>query len=180
MILSDRLTYRAAELYPKTGFRVRPSAVWRWSEAVERELAPRVTGNFESGSYTGWTATGGFGAAPSLRTDLPELKGIQGERAASSRNGAGPGVLESAPFVLVAPRVTMLVAGTLGAYVRALRGAEEIGRVQPADTHVMTARSLELDAHVGERITLEVVDEEATEEGRARVGIVVDDLRAVW
>ena len=135
MILSDRLTYRAAELYPKTGFRVRPSAVWRWSEAVERELAPRVTGNFESGSYTGWTATGGFGAAPSLRTDLPELKGIQGERAASSRNGAGPGVLESAPFVLVAPRVTMLVAGTLGAYVRALRGAEEIGRVQPADTH---------------------------------------------
>jgi hypothetical protein len=152
--------------------------VWRLQSTVERSLAPGITANFEAGTYHGWTETGGaFRTGPTAKAGLGGLAGLQGAHAASSRGAAGTGVLESDPFVLHAPRITMLVAGTLGTYVRALRGDDEIARVQPTDYHVLTPRSLELGGYVGQRMRLQVVDEDAKNQGEKHVGIVVDDFR---
>jgi hypothetical protein len=178
MVLSDNLPYARRELYPRTGFQLRPQAVWRLQSTVERSLAPGITANFEAGTYHGWTETGGaFRTGPTAKAGLGGLAGLQGAHAASSRGAAGTGVLESDPFVLHAPRITMLVAGTLGTYVRALRGDDEIARVQPTDYHVLTPRSLELGGYVGQRMRLQVVDEDAKNQGEKHVGIVVDDFR---
>jgi hypothetical protein len=181
MYASDRFPYVGAELYPKTGFAARPSTVWRMEDRVERSLADGVSGNFEGGQYRGWSPDGGaFGARPSSRWQMGNPPGVQGSFAASSRNATGSGTLVSLPFVLEAPRVTLLVAGGLGSYVRALRGDEEIARVQPKQTQALTPRSLLLDRWVGQTIRLELVDEDSTNQGRSHVGIVVDDVRMAW
>jgi hypothetical protein len=88
-------------------------------------------------------------------------------------------VLESAPFVLERPRISMLVAGALGSYVRALQGDREIARVQPTHAHELVPMSLNLGGYVGQIVRLQIVDEDATTEGARHVGIVVDDLRIV-
>src|SRR5260221_20650 len=137
----------------------RPLTVWRAQDPIERALAPGVSGNFEGGTYEGWTARGAaFGTRPASRTELGKLDGMQGNCAASSRSSGGDGALESAPFVLDAPRVTLLVAGGPGSYVRALQGDDEIARVQPVATEALAPKSLELDARVGQTIRLEIVD----------------------
>ena len=115
MYVSDRFLYAGQELYPKTGFMVRPLTVWRLQDPVERELVPGVSGNFEAGMCRGWTAEGmAFGPRPARRNQLSEIGGMQGSFAASSRFARGAGRLVSEPFVLSAPRVTLLVAGAFG------------------------------------------------------------------
>jgi hypothetical protein len=182
MYVSDRFPYARDELYPKTGFRVRPLTLWRVQDFAERALAPGVTGSFEGGTYEGWTATGSaFGERPSSREQLRGLTGLQGDRAASSRGSAGGGTLESAPFVASAPRITLLVAGSLGTYVRAMQDDEEVARVQPNDTKAMAPRSLDLERCVGRSIHLQIVDDVQTAAaGDEHAGIVVDDLRVGW
>ncbi len=181
MYLSDRFLYEGEELYPKTGFAVRPLWVWRVQDRVERALAIGVSGNFEGGAYLGWTPEGlAFGDRPASSTALGRIGGMQGAFAASSRSSAAVGKLVSAPFVLDAPRVTLLVAGGLGSYVRATCGDEEIGRVQPLDPQAFAPKSLELGPWVGRTIRVEIVDEDATRVDRAHLGIVVDDLRMSW
>lgn len=180
--LSDRYSYRGNELDSKTGFVVRPSEVWRIQDRAEREMVPGVTGSFEAGAFAGWTAEGSaFGGRPARRQELGGLAGMQGDRAASSQSSAGGGTLTTLPFVLDAPRVTLLVAGDLGAYVRALVGEDEAARVQPADTKTMQPRSLELDGAVGKTIRIQVVDEsQPAAAGDPHPGIVVDDFHVTW
>jgi hypothetical protein len=182
MYVSDRFPYERDELYPKTGFRVRPLTLWRMQDFAERPLAPGVTGNFEGGAYEGWKATGSaFGERPAPREQLGGLAGLQGSRAASSRDSAGGGSLESVPFVVDAPRITLLVAGSLGTYVRAMDGEDEVARVQPTDSRAMAPRSLDVERCLGHSIRLEIVDSEQTAAaGDAHAGIVVDDLRIAW
>jgi hypothetical protein len=181
MYVSDRFLYSGQELYPKTGFTVRPLTVWRVQDRVDRALAAGITGNFERGAYDGWTSEGtAFGVRPASAAALLGIGGMQGSFAASSRFSSGEGKLSSSSFVLRAPRVTLLVAGSLGSYVRAMRGDEEIGRVQPVETQGLAPRSLELDAWVGQTIRVEVVDEDSTRVGKTHLGIVVDDLRMAW
>lgn len=182
MYVSDRFSYDGDELYPKTGFRVRPLTLWRTQNATERDLAPGITGNFESGNYDGWTAVGdAFGARAATRGELHALPGLQGQRAASSRGSAGGGSLESAPFVVRAPRITLLVAGSSGGYVRALHEGDEVARVQPVDAAALAPRSLDVARWVGQSVTVEIVDEVKTEAaGEEHPGIVVDDLRVAW
>jgi hypothetical protein len=181
LYVSDRFLYDGRELYSKTGFAVRPLTVWRLQDRVERALAAGVSGNFESAAYRGWTTEGtAFGSRPASAAELGKIGGLQGSFAASSRFSSSAGRLQSAPFILGRPRVTLLVAGALGSYVRALRGDEEIGRVQPKDTQSLAPRSLELDRWVGETIRLEIVDDDSTNVGKAHHGIVVDDLRMAW
>jgi hypothetical protein len=181
MYVSDKFLYEGQELYPKTGFMVRPLWVWRVQNRVERALATGISGNFEGGAYRGWTTKGvAFGVRPASSVTLRALDGIQGSFAASSRFSSGGGKLESAPFVLDAPRVTLLVAGAPGSYVRAMFGDEEIGRIQPVDAGAFTPRSLEMDRWVGRTIRVEIVDEDSTRVGRAHLGIAVDDLRTAW
>jgi hypothetical protein len=178
LYVSDQFSYAGRELYSKTGFAVRPLTVWRLQERTDRDLAPGVTGNFEGGSYRGWTSSGGgFGARPTFRSRLAAVGGIPGSFSVSSRFASSGGKLESAPFVLGKPRVTLLVAGALGSYVRAMKGDEEIARVQPNQTQTVTPKSLELDRWVGQTIRLEIVDDDATTTGPQHVGIGVDDLR---
>jgi hypothetical protein len=180
--LSDRYAYAGAELDSKTGFPVRPYEVWRYQDRVERELAPGVTGNFEAGTFRGWTAQGdAFGDRPAPRAALGPVAGLQGERAASSRSSAGAGSLTTQPFVLDAPRVTLLVAGDPETYVRALVGEDEVGRVHPSDATAMQPRSLELDRAVGGTLRLQIVDGTTpAAAGDPHPGIVVDDLRVTW
>jgi hypothetical protein len=191
MYLSDRFPYAGSELFPKTGFRVRPLSLWRFQDPVERSLAPGISGNFEGGAYEGWSARGGaFGARPASRAELAlsnvaggpaRLAGLQGNRAASSRGSAGGGTLDSAPFVLTAPRITMLVAGALGTYVRAMSGDDEIARVQPTDPRSMQPGSFDVERWVGQPIHVEIVDDvQTTAAGEEHPGIVVDDLRVGW
>jgi hypothetical protein len=184
MYVSDRFPYSRDELFSKTGFRVRPLTLWRRQDPVERELAPGLTGNFEGGRYVGWTARGGaFGDHPALRADLGAVAGLQGRRAASSRGSAGDGTLTSAPFVVDAPRVTLLVAGGLGTFVRALHGDgdDEIARVQPLDAAAMAPRSLDVARWRGQPIRIEIVDTIRSEAaGEPHPGIIVDDIRAAW
>jgi hypothetical protein len=178
MYVSDKFSYDRGELYPKTGFRLRPLTVWRLQNTTERSLAPGITGNFEAGTYTGWTETGGaFRTGPATRVELGDLSGLQGARAASSRGAGSAGVLESDPFILEAPRISMLVAGTQGSYVRALRDDGEIARVQPTDAHLLSPRSLVLAGYLGQRIRLQIVDGDSRARGEKHVGIVVDDIR---
>jgi Dolichyl-phosphate-mannose-protein mannosyltransferase len=178
--VSEELPYDGQELYPKTGFRVRPLTVWRRQDRTERDLALGVSGNFEGGAYRGWTSSGEtFGTRPAVRNRLGQLEGLEGASAASSRFSSGAGTLVSAPFVLDKPRITVLVAGALGSYVRAMSGEEEIARVQPVDTKTLAPKSLELDRWVGQTIRLEIVDEDSASRGPAHLGIVVDDLRSV-
>jgi hypothetical protein len=180
--LSDRYSYRDGELDSRTGFVVRPFEVWRRQDRAERELAPGITGDFEAGAFTGWTAEGAaFGDRPARRAELGGLDGIQGDRAASSRSSAGAGSLTTVPFTVDAPRITFLVAGKLGGYVRALVGEDEVARVQPIDANVMQPRSLELDATVGRVIRLQIVDEiTPSAAGDPHPGIVVDDFHVTW
>jgi hypothetical protein len=182
MYVSDRFSYARDELLSKTGFRVRPLTVWRLQDPAERQLAPGITGNFEGSTYAGWTATGGaFGERAATRTELQAIAGMQGQRAASSRGSAGGGFLESAPFVLDAPRITLLVAGSTGTYVRAMHDDDEVARVQPVDAVGLSPRSLDVGRWVGQRIRIQVVDETKTEAaGEEHPGIVVDDFRVAW
>jgi hypothetical protein len=182
MYVSDRFEYARDELFSKTGFRVRPLTLWRLQDRIEREVAQGITGSFEAGRLAGWTSIGGaFGDRAATRRELGDLKGIEGDRAASSRGSAGGGALVSAPFVLDAPRVTFLVAGSRGAYVRAMQDDVEIARVQPVAAGAMAPRSLELAAWVGRRVHLEVIDEERiSAAGEEHEGIVVDDFRTSW
>jgi hypothetical protein len=160
---------------------VRPVTVWHMQDRVERALATGVSGNFEDGAYGGWTTVGAaFGVRPASSVELGRPAGLQGSFAASSRFSSGDGRLSSAPFVLDAARISLLVAGAPGAYVRAMLGDEEIGRVQPIDTHALAPKSLELDRWTGQTIRIEIVDEDSTRTGRAHPGIVVDDLRMAW
>jgi hypothetical protein len=180
--LSDRYSYRDHELDSKTGFAVRPLEVWRLQDRVNRELAPGITGNFEAGTFTGWTADGpAFGDRPATRSGLPGLGGLQGDRAASSRSSGGGSSLTTAPFSLDGPRITLLVAGQQGTYVRALAGEDEVARVQPIDSKAMQPRSLDVEAAVGQTIRLQVVDEiTASAAGDPHSGIVVDDFHVTW
>jgi hypothetical protein len=73
----------------------------------------------------------------------------------------------------------MLVAGTLGSYVRAMRDDDEIARVQPTSALALAPMSLDLGGYLGQRIRLQIVDEDSTTSGAKHVGIVVDDFRAV-
>jgi hypothetical protein len=181
MYVSDRFSYSDGALFPKTGFKTRPLTLWRMQDPGERSLAPGISGNFEGGTYAGWTPHGSaFGGRPSTREELAGLRGLQGVRAASSRAADGAGQLESAPFVLDAPRLTLLVAGARGSYVRAMHGEEEIARVQPADAHALVPKDLELTGWVGQTIRIQIVDEETSAMGESHTGIVVDDLRASW
>jgi hypothetical protein len=180
LYVSDKWLYSRGELYPRTGFRLRPATVWRRQTTEERLLAPGISANFEAGTYQGWMETGGaFRTGPATKSELDAMAGLQGERAASSRGAASAGVLESAPFVLERPRISMLVAGALGSYVRALQGDREIARVQPTHAHELVPMSLNLGGYVGQIVRLQIVDEDATTEGARHVGIVVDDLRIV-
>jgi hypothetical protein len=180
MYVSDKLPYQRDELYPKTGFRLRPLTVWQRQNNEERSLAPGISANFEGGTYEGWTETGGaFRTGPATKDELDGLAGLQGARAASSRGAGCTGTLESAPFVLQAPRISMLVAGTLGSYVRAMRDDDEIARVQPTSALALAPMSLDLGGYLGQRIRLQIVDEDSTTSGAKHVGIVVDDFRAV-
>ena len=182
MYLSDRFPYERRELYPKTGYMTRPVAVWRMQSRAERALAPGVTGNFEGGSYAGWTEQGdAFGRRPANGGRAGE--GAQ--RAGRTRReqpmvSAAAEQLESAPFVVQSPRIALLVAGTQGAYVRAMHDRDEVARVQPTDAQAMVPRSLELGAWVGQTVRLQIVDEGQRPAGDVPAGIVVDDLRMTW
>jgi hypothetical protein len=170
---SDHFTYDdAQELMPRTGFATRPQSLWRLQNNDEHELAPGISGTFEHG-YTGWTATGAFGASPAERFRMSDIRGTQGAYAASSRNTRDAGTLTSAPFVLTKPRITLVTAGASTTYVRVLADGEEIQRLVPPRPPQAQAKSIDLRAHVGKTLTIELVDEG----GRADGGIVVDDVR---
>jgi hypothetical protein len=179
MYLSDTFPYDGPELYPKTGFVVRPLWVWRLQDRTARDLAPGITGNFEGGTYRGWATSGeGFGQGPTPSRRLGGLRGLEGGFAASSRLAPSGGTLESAPFVLSDARVTFLVAGGVGSYVRALHDQDEIARVQPTDAESVETKSLLLDRWVGQTIRIQIVDSDASSRAAHR-GIVVDDFRVV-
>lgn len=171
---SDRFTYDdALALMPRTGFAVRPTSLWRPQTNEEHELAPGITGTFETGKFDGWTASGAFDAAPATRARIGDVKGMQGAFAASSRGSGDAGKLASATFVLTKPRVTLVLGGSSSTYVRVMRGSDEIQRLYPPRLPKMQAKSLDMRAHVGAEIAIEIVDEG----GRADGGIVVDDVR---
>jgi hypothetical protein len=112
---SDKFLYDDPEaLFARTGTRVRPRTLWRAQSTAARELAVGITGNFERGAYDGWTSTGGFGVAPSRKSNIANATGMQGNLAARS---LGPGSLASAPFVVTHPRITFLVRAAGLAYV---------------------------------------------------------------
>jgi hypothetical protein len=182
MYVSDRFAYDGDALYSRTGFRVRPLTLWRAQSVVNRDLAPGLTANFEGGDYAGWVDAGGaFGGRPASRAELRAIGGVEGRRAASSRGTAGGGSLVSAVFVAERPRITLLVAGSLGTYVRAMHGDDEIARAQPVDARTMAPRFLDVQRWVGQPIHLEIVDAERTEvAGAEHPGIVVDDIRESW
>ncbi len=172
---SDRFQYDDAQsLMPHTGFAVRPTSLWRAQNRDEHEVAPGISGTFESGAFRGWSATGAFGAAPMPRARLADIKGFQGNFAASTQGAHGAsGRLTSDAFKLDKARVTLATAGSSTTYVRILVGGEEIQRLYPPKPPKMQAKSIDLRAHVGAMVQIEVVDEG----GRADGGIVVDDVR---
>lgn len=167
-----RLRYETPEaLKTRTGFLVRPAAIWYAQDPAPRALGAGVSANFEDGEWVGWTAHGdAFGARPGTR----RLQNRQG-RAVAESSKRGTGRLASAPVRVEARWLTFLFGGDArdAAALRVLAGGQEVGRQGGVRQVKRRLRRLALDlrAVVGREVVLEVVDDDP------KHTVVVDDLR---
>jgi len=165
---SDKFLYDDPEaLFARTGTRVRPRTLWRAQSTTPRELADGITGNFERGAYDGWTSSGGFGVAPAKKTSIANATGMKGNLAART---LGPGALTSAPFTLVAPRITFLVRASGAAYVTVSDGGEVHSRTNVTQGAAVHPASIEAPDLVGRVIVVAFVNE-------GEADAVFDDVR---
>lgn len=165
---ADKFLYDDAEaLFARTGTRVRPRTLWRAQSTTPHELAPGITGNFEGGTYEGWTASGGFLDTPSRRAKLANPGGMQGGWAARS---LGRGTLVSAPFTITRARLTFLARATGLAYVTITEGDTVQSRTNLSQGTGIHPASADTSALVGHTVVVTLVNE-------GEADAVFDDLR---
>jgi hypothetical protein len=155
-------------LRAKTGFLVRPETLWLAQSTLPRLLADGLSANFEQPSWLGWSATGGAWANGPSRQ---RVRGQQGRSTARS-NRAGKGVLRSVPVTVQKPRLTALLGGRLKAgELRVRLGDAVVARIKPRRDGRLDRRALNLSAHVGAAVIIELVDNDPKGQ------LVIDDLR---
>jgi Dolichyl-phosphate-mannose-protein mannosyltransferase len=166
---ADRFLYDDAEsLFARTGTRVRPRMLWRAQNTMPHDLSPGVTGNFERGAYDGWTASGGFAAAPSRRAGIANAAGMQGGWAART---VGAGSLTSAPFAVTRARITFLARATGLAYVTITEGATVHSRTNVSQGAAIHPASADTSDLIGHTVVVTLVNEGGAD-------AVFDDVRA--
>ncbi|MFN3197982.1 MAG: ArnT family glycosyltransferase [Bradymonadia bacterium] len=178
--LADRLVWPDKDvLRAKTGFLVRPAELWLAQDPEPRELAPGITGNFEAGQTTGWTASGGFSEAPAqkrrARLRSGRVSGVQGDWVMVSNRADEAGRLTSAPFTLECDRLTWMAAGDRkpGLEVRLLSNGELLHRKPVPSGRALRRVSLDTRSLRGREVQIELIDKSAD-------GVMAaDDFRCV-
>jgi len=170
--VGETLRYESKDaLRAKTGFLVRPMTIWFAQSNTARALITGVTGNFEREARDGWTGDVEAFVEPKRRSRTP---GRQGDQVLTSRRGE-VGVLKTASFTLEKPRLTYLLAakGKRGGGLRVVADGQTLVTRRPPPRARLRLRRGEIDlsAHLGKRVHLEVFDDDPAG------GVYVDDLR---